>query len=113
MPHALHDMAYEKLMFLKDAGVISAALPHEKLTYISPYHPVAKMDEMDNITSVRATVNMKQLNKNVRLVKHHIPSIPELAHSLNGMKFFSKLDFKDAFNQMEFKEMISMQYRFE
>ena len=95
-------MALEKLNFLEKAGVISKALPHEKISYISPYHPVAKLDEKDNVTAVRATVNMKQLNKNVKQVKRHTPSIPELAFPLNGMKYFTKLDFNDASNQLEF-----------
>jgi hypothetical protein len=44
------------------------------------------------------------LNKAVLSEKRHIPSLPELTRRLNGKKWFSKLDFKEAFNQCKFDE---------
>ena len=91
VPHAMHELTLNKLNYLEKNGIISKATPDDIITWLSPCHPVAKLDEKGILKDARVTANMKQFNKAVIKQKRHIPSIPELAYELNGMKFFSKL----------------------
>jgi hypothetical protein len=99
IPFALHDLTEAKLSKLVEAGIISRY--HGPITWLSPIHPVPKINTAGEIIGVRITVNNRQLNKSLIAQKRHIPSITELSYALNGMKWFSKLDFNDAFNQIK------------
>ena len=102
VPFALMELTKKKLDFLEEQKIISKA-NGEKLTWISPCHPVAKMNDKGELTDVRITCNAKQLNKALIQQKRHIPSVPELTNELAGCEWFSIMDFKDAFNQMLFE----------
>ena len=101
VPFALMKLTKAKLDTLEAQGIISK-VNGEKLTWISPLHPVAKMNEKNELVDVRVTCNAKQLNKAIIPQKRHIPSIPELTNELKGCKWFSSLDLNDAFNQIMF-----------
>ena len=103
VPFGLHDLTKEKLDFLESNGIISKA-NGEKPSWIHPCQPVAKFDEKGQIKGVRITSNAKQFNKALIQHKRHMPTKVELTNDLAGAKWFSKLDFKDAFNQMEFDD---------
>jgi hypothetical protein len=103
VPFGLLEMTKQKLDYLESNGIISRA-KDEKPTWISPCQPVAKLDDKKNVVGIRITCNAKQLNKSLTKEKRDIPSIMELTNSLAGCEWFSKLDFKDAFNQLLFDD---------
>ena len=99
IPLNLMDMTYEKLMKMKADGVIEPA--SGKLNIVSPIHVVPKFDPVTKeVKGVRITSNNKALNKTILMGKRWMPSIKTLTYALNGMKVFSKIDLKDAFNQI-------------
>ena len=83
VPFGLLEMTKAKLDFLVTNGIISKATD-EKPTWISPLHPVAKLDAKNKVLGVRITSNAKQLNKKLVKVKRHIPTITELTNDLAG-----------------------------
>ena len=101
VPYHLQELTLKKLNFLEDQGIIRKHNSNDRITWVSPMHPVPKLDGQKNVLDVRITVNNKQLNKAIVKFKRHIPSLPELQIELNGTKVFSKLDFNDAFNQLQ------------
>jgi hypothetical protein len=103
IPFAMRALAKAKLDSLESQGVISKA-NGKRLLWISPCHPVAKLDAEGNLKDVRITCNAKQLNKALIQQKRHIPSVPELTANLAGSVVFSILDFIEAFSQMSFAE---------
>ena len=100
VPYHLKELFLAKLNLLESNNIISKAKQGEKITWLSPAHPVAKFDSLGNLTDVRVTCNNKQINKALILQKRHIPSLPEILYGLNDVDVFSKLDFKEAFNQL-------------
>lgn len=99
IPLHLQPFAKAKLDKMEANGVIEKATG--KLTWIHPVHVVEKLDPITReVVDARITSNCKQLNKHLILQKRSMPSVRELSHDLNGMQFFSKVDIKDAFNQI-------------
>jgi hypothetical protein len=99
IPLPLMDMTRDKIMKMGADGVIE---PTEgKLSWLSPMHVVPKLDSVTKqLVGVRITSNNKALNKAIVMEKRWMPSIKTLTHELNGMTCFSKVDLKDAFNQV-------------
>ena len=54
--------------------------------------------------SVRASLDMTDVNKSIKRTRHTIPNVRELETRLNGAKFFSHLDMKDGYMQLELAE---------
>jgi transposase InsO family protein len=99
IPLNLLDMTREKLMKMKADNVIEEAVG--KLENVSPIHVVPKMDPTTKeVKGVRITSNNKVLNKAILMEKRWMPSVKTLTYALNGMKVFSKIDLRDAFNQI-------------
>lgn len=99
VPFGLLELSKAKIEYLEANDVITRH-NGEKLTWISPAQFVGKFRDDGTLADVRVTCNAKQLNKALIPVKRHIPSITELTNELAGAEWFSKLDFKDAFNQV-------------
>ena len=54
--------------------------------------------------SVRASLDMTDVNKYIKRTRHTIPTLRELETRLNGAKFFSHLDMNDVYMQLEVAE---------
>ena len=54
--------------------------------------------------SIRITSDNKKLNKAIIRQTRPMPSVQSLSYDLNGNKWFSKIDIRDAFNQIELDE---------
>ena len=103
IPIPLMELTREKIMRMWADKIIEPA--EGKLLWLSPMHVVPKLDPVTKETiGVRITSNNKALNKAILLEKRWMPSITTLTHELNGMSFFSKIDLKDAFNQVSISE---------
>ena len=99
IPFSMYDLTYKKLMALEEQGIIKR--PTGRVKWISHMNPVEKLDKDGNLVDIRITINSKCFNKAVIPQKRHIPSVVELTHAMNGMEYFSKLDFIEAFSQIE------------
>jgi hypothetical protein len=99
IPIPLIELTREKIMKMWADGIIEPA--EGKLLWLSPMHVVPKIDPVTKqLIGVRITSNNKALNKAILLEKRWMPSIATLTHELNGMSWFSKVDLRDAFNQV-------------
>ena len=61
---------------------------------------MAKKDD----ESVRASLDMTDLNNYIKRARHTIPTLRELETRLNGAKSFSHLDMNDGYMQLELAE---------
>ena len=50
---------------------------------------------------VRLCVDMRQVNRSVVIDGYPLPHIEDVLHRLNGSRFFSRYDLKDAYHQLE------------
>lgn len=102
-----------KLQELIDQGIIEPVPLDSKITWISPMMPVEKgkakiqkgvsaqqRQAACQKANIRITSDNKKLNKAIIRQTRPMPSIQTLSYDLND-KWFSKLDIRDAFNQIE------------
>ncbi|XP_055597689.1 uncharacterized protein K02A2.6-like [Uranotaenia lowii] len=98
LPFATLTRVEEKLNELLNKDII------EKVTgpsrWVSPMVVVVK----DN-GDIRLCLDMRQLNKAVIRETHPLPTIEDIRWKLNGAVFFTRLDIKDAFHQLELDEV--------
>jgi hypothetical protein len=98
VPIHLQELTKAKLDKMEQDGVIERV--NGPLSWVSPLHVVPKHDPANKkLIGVRITSNNKALNKAILHQKRYMPSIRDLTYALTGMKKFSKVDIKDAFNQ--------------
>ena len=103
IPLPLLSLTKDKIMKMWSDNIIEPAAG--KLSWLSPMHVVPKLDPVTKeLLGVRITSNNKALNKSIILEKRWMPSIKTLTHELSGMACFSKIDLKDAFNQVLISE---------
>ena len=99
IPLNLMNLAREKIMLMKEQNIIEPA--EGKLTWVSPAHFVPKINPTTKeVIGIRCTSNNKALNKAIKMEKRWMPSIKTITYELNGMRCFSKIDMRDAFNQI-------------
>ena len=69
----------------------------EPTPWISPIVCVPKK----NPEEIRVCVDMRQANKAIIRERHLMPTVDEIVHDLNGTAFFSKLDLRQGYHQLE------------
>ncbi len=80
--------------------VLCQQVPDNEATpWVSPIVAVPKKDGQ-----VRICVDVRLPNKAIRRVRHPIPTVNGISHSLNGVQYFSKLDLSQAYHQLELEE---------
>lgn len=77
-------------------GIIEPVIGHSR--WVSPLVIVPKADD------IRVCVDMRLANKAIIREKHPIPTMEDLLPNLRNSKFFSKLDIRNAFHQLEISE---------
>lgn len=97
VPYALEEKVDEKIRLLLDQGIIEKV--NGPSPWVSPIVPVLK-DSGD----VRLCVDMRQANRAVIRETHPLPLVDEILGSVSGAKYFSKVDVKDAYHQVEISE---------
>lgn len=102
IPFHLIPATKAKLDELLAQGIIEPA--SGEVTWVSPMHPVDKSKKGSDEIKVRITSNNKQLNKAIISQKRDMPCVNALSYDLNGSSYFSKLDIKEAFLQLELDE---------
>ena len=66
--------------------------------WVSPIHVVPKPNDPGNI---RMCVDMRAANQAIIRERHESPTVEELIAELNGSQFFSKLDLRSGYHQLE------------
>ena len=94
----LRDKVHNELKRLFDAGVIEPV--NDTSEWVSPVVEVPK----GNSDEIRQCVDMTQVNKTIKRVRHVIPTLDELRYDLNGAKVFSNLDLNKGLHQLESDE---------
>ena len=76
----------------------------EKVTkptdWVSPIVIQTKRDSEE----IRLCVDMRQANRAIKRTRYVIPTIDEIRHKLNGAKWFSKVDLRNGYHQLELEE---------
>lgn len=97
VPIALRRQVEERLNQLETAGIIEKV--NEASAWVSPLVPVLK-----DTGEVRLCVDMRRANTAIRREDHPIPTMEDFLPQLCGAKWFSRVDVKDAFHQLELHE---------
>ena len=100
-PFNLRDKIERELNEMVENDIIERVEPTEQgeISWLSQIVPVKKPNDR-----IRICVDAKKVNKAIKRIKTHTPTIDDLCYRLNGSKFISKIDLKSAFNQIELDE---------
>ena len=100
-PFNLRDKIERELNEIVENDIIERVEPTEQgeISWLSQIVPVKKPNDR-----IRICVDAKKVNKAIKRIKTHTPTIDDLCYRLNGSKFISKIDLKSAFNQIELDE---------
>ena len=81
---------------LEKEDIVERVPETQPTPWISPIVAVPKKDG-----GVRICVDMRLANEAIKRVRHPIPTVDDISFDLNGAMFFSKLDFSQAYHQLE------------
>ena len=96
IPYHLKARVDEAISQMEESGVIEPHPMDEPAPWVSCAQIVPKPDG-----EVRITLDARNINKAIQSSNHPIPRHEDIKAQLAGAKFFSKLDFKSAFWQLE------------
>ena len=99
IPHAFKPLVKEQLQRLLSAGVISES----NSPWNSPMVVVRKKTD-DGSLKIRCCLDLRGINKLIKLVPYAMPRITDIMDSLGNAKYISVLDMKDAYNAIELTE---------
>lgn len=97
IPFNLREPLEMELHKLLKHGIIERVEGHSP--WVSPVHMVPK-----KTGEWRLTIDMRQANMAIERERYPIPTVEELLLELNGSTVYSKLDFNQAFHQIELTE---------
>ena len=92
LPFALEEPVEAEIRRLLAEDVIE---PIDSSPYVSPILVTRKGDN-----SIRLCVDYRQLNANIIVDQYPVPSVDELFSKLKGARYFSKIDLRSAFHQI-------------
>ena len=90
----------DKLKQLEDQDIIEEVTG--PTTWVSPLVIVDKPNG-----DIQLCVNMCKPNEALRRTHHPYPTSEETLQDLNGSKFFSKIDLKECYHQIELKSSVA------
>ena len=96
VPFALETAIEEEISKLLRDDIIEEI---DSSPYISPIVVVPKPGG-----KIRLCVDYKKINEHIQIDQHPLPTAEEIFARLNGAKFFSKLDLRAAYHQLEIRE---------
>ncbi|XP_022836497.1 uncharacterized protein K02A2.6-like [Spodoptera litura] len=94
IPIPLEEKVSKKIKELLDKDIIEEVQGSSR--WVSPIVPVLK-----TTGDVRICVDMRRANKAILRENHPLPTMDKLLPKMKNAKYFSKLDIKDAFHQIE------------
>ena len=95
IPLAMRQKVKDELDRLERADIIEKV--YGPTEWVSPIVLQTKKDSSE----IRLCVDMRLANKAIKRTHHVLPTIEEVRHKLNGAKWFSKIDLKNAYHQLE------------
>ena len=95
VPLPLRGKVEAELERLEDAGVIEKV--EGPTEWVSPIVIQPKRETEE----IRICTDMREANKAIKRTRHTIPTIEEIRHRLNGAKYYTKIDLKNAYHQLE------------
>lgn len=95
IPLQLRDPVERELQRLQDLDIIEPV--NEPSTWVSPIVVVPKA----NSKEIRICVDMREANRAIKRQRHVMPTIDDVIFELHGAKYFSKIDLKNAYHQLE------------
>ncbi|KAK9752634.1 Reverse transcriptase (RNA-dependent DNA polymerase) [Popillia japonica] len=94
LPFSIRDKVKEELKRLEQNDII------ELVTTPTPWlSPIVVVPKPNNTNAIRMCVDMRCANMAIKRVRHLTPTIDDIIVTLNGSKFFSKLDL-DGYHQL-------------
>lgn len=97
IPQSLQVLVNERLSKMLKLGILEKAPKSSR--WISAMHVVPKANG-----DTRIVIDMRQANKAIERYNHSMPLIEELWDKLQGSRYFTKFDLKDAFHHIEIDE---------
>ncbi|KAL7291197.1 hypothetical protein TKK_0015038 [Trichogramma kaykai] len=94
IPIPLENKVNSKLEELLRKGIIEEV--NGPSQWVSPMVPILKENG-----EIRICIDMRRANAAIKRENHPLPTMSKLLPSLRGAKYFSRLDIKDAFHQIE------------
>ena len=98
VPYHLTTKLEQKLKEFRDMDLIEDVEPGQT-QWVSPMVIVPKPDG-----DIRVCIDMRQANKAIIREKYPIPTLEEICQDMHGSVFFSKLDLKMGYHQLELDE---------
>lgn len=96
-PIAILEQVKSKLDELQEKGIIERV--SKPTSWVSPLVPILK----DN-GQLRLCVDMRRANRAIQRLNHPLPVFEDILPRFHGATFFSTLDIKEAFHQVELAE---------
>lgn len=97
VPIALRQQVEDQINHLLKSGIIERV--DKPSPWVSPMVVVVKDDG-----NVRLCIDMRRANVAIKRQYHVMPTLDDLLARLNGSQWFSRLDIKDAYHQIELHE---------
>ncbi|KAG6454310.1 hypothetical protein O3G_MSEX008647 [Manduca sexta] len=98
VPIPLEELVAKKLKELQDSDIIEEV--NEPSPWVSPMVPILK----EGGKEVRICIDMRRANEAIIRENHPLPTMNELLPNFRQAQYFSKLDIKNAFHQLEISE---------
>jgi len=89
---------------LQAEGVVEDVPVDDNNQWVSRIVPVPRKIEGSSTPGIRLTIDWRNVNKGLKQVHHHMPTVEQLRYDLNGAQLFSHLDLRDAFSQLQLDE---------
>ena len=97
IPFTLREKVERKLDELESQDIIEKV--NDQTPWVSPVIVVPKPNG-----DIRLCVDMREANKAIVRERHPIPTVDEILYKMNGGEWFSKMDLRYGFHQLELEE---------
>ena len=98
IPYHIRQDVSKELKKLQDQDVIEK-VTNQPTPWTSPIVATPKKDG-----GIRICVDMREANQAIERERHTMPTLQDFKAEVNGAKFFSKIDLKQAYHQLELHE---------
>ena len=98
IPYHIRQDVSKELKKLQDQDIIEK-VTNQPTPWISPIVATPKKDG-----GLRICVDMREANQAIERERHTMPTLQDFKAEVNGAKFFSKIDLKQAYHQLELHE---------
>ena len=99
VPFHIRKKVSEALKKLLDDDIIERIPENQPTPWVSPIVAVPQAND-----SIRLCIDMRKPNVAIKRTNFPIPTLPEIDIKMNGACYFSKLDIRQAFHQIELEE---------